>query len=223
MPNKIEFSPRIPQSDGEISHEMMHLAMFFLVVISLSLFTISSAGDPRAELIQSFVKLQTAYPYRLTEIGSVAGMNNGQPGKRVLEMAGPEDFHLKWTSGTIDMESISINGKSYYKLKGNWVATQGSKAEESSPTNLDMNEVVKAIKDVKTIGPENLNGVACTKYSFRFNPAEMSIEGDGTAWVGADGLPRKADLNLNASGMQVKSSLVYEYDKNIRIVAPAMN
>src|SRR5262249_33343091 len=66
------------------------------------------SNDPRKDFRDALEKLNTAYPYRLTEImfGSVNGKEIPQ-GTRVVEFAAADRSHTKWTNGPLgDWEAI---------------------------------------------------------------------------------------------------------------------
>ena len=83
----------------------------------------TSSSDPRKDLREAFMKLNTAYPFRLTE--KTSGTANGQTAMgestRVVEFAAADRSHMKWTGGPRgDIEAISIGDKHYWYSDGKW-------------------------------------------------------------------------------------------------------
>src|SRR5439155_6638133 len=66
--------------------------------------TIGSAfkpsNDARKDVREAIAKLNTAYPYRLTETVSASGNSQtGPESTRVVEFAAAKGSHMKWTGG----------------------------------------------------------------------------------------------------------------------------
>src|SRR5215468_6415171 len=85
-------------SPGAISHSSRGASAF------------TPSNDPRKDLRDALEKLNSAYPYRLTEVSS--GSANGKEvpqGTRVVEFAAKDQSHAKWTAGPLgDTEVITI-------------------------------------------------------------------------------------------------------------------
>jgi hypothetical protein len=86
-------------------------------------------------------------------------------------------------------------------------------------------KLAEMVKEVKYVGPESINGVACYAYTCTF---EMPMSGQnwtGTAkvWIGAaDGLPHQSDSEYKVANYGGKSHLTYEYNVNIKVEPPAL-
>src|SRR5260370_4400349 len=81
----------------------------------------SPSSDARKDLREALMKLNTAYPYRLTETTSATA--NGQmavpESTRVVEFAAADRSHMKWTGGPGGGgEAISIGDKHYWYANG---------------------------------------------------------------------------------------------------------
>src|SRR5215510_7916904 len=132
-----------------------------------SAFTPSS--DPRKDLREALERLNSAYPYRLTEVSS--GSANGKEipqSTRVVEFAAKDQSHAKWTAGPLgDTEAITIGDKQYMKLNnGNWTEGAAAAANRREGTAERMRELLaKVVKDVRYVGPETVDGVACHAYT----------------------------------------------------------
>lgn len=187
------------------------------------------SNDPRKDLRDALEKLNSAYPYRLTEVSS--GSANGKEvpeGTRVVDFAAADRSHAKWTSGPLgDTEVITIGGKQYMRLNnGNWTEGAAVSAARREGTAERMRDLLaKVVKDVKYAGAETVNGVACHAYTYTIDGdlAGQRWAGTGKGWIGAsDGLPRQIDSELNVSSYQAKSHITYEYNVNIKVEPPAM-
>ena len=190
-----------------------------------SAFTPSS--DARKDVRDALAKLKTAYPYRLTE--TISALTNGQMtmpgGTRVVEFAAADRSHMKWTGGMgSDVEAISIGNKHYLYSNGKWTERSESSMVERGEADL-ANKLADMIQDVKYIGPETVNGIACHAYACTFDTTMTGQHwtGTGKVWIGAaDGLPHQSDSDLKFGNYSGKSHLVYEYGINVKIAPPAM-
>ena len=191
--------------------------------------TFTPSNDPRQDLRDALERLNTAYPYRLTEDSS--GSANGKEipqGTRVVDFAAADRSDAKWTNGPLgDTEVITIGDKSYTKLNdGKWIegaAVTASRREGTAERMRDL--LAKVIKDVKYVGTDSVNGVACHAYTYTID-GELGGQrwaGTGRSWIGAsDGLPRQIDSELNVSSYQAKSHITYEYNVKVEVAKPPM-
>jgi len=188
----------------------------------------SPSSDARKDLGDALRKLNSAYPYRLTETMSATA--NGQTAMpestRVVEFAAPDRSHMKWTGGPGgNIEAISIGDKHYWFANGKWT-------EGTIPSTRGMNrgedfakKLAEMVKEVKYVGPEAINSVACYAYSFKAETtmAGQSYSGSGTLWIGAaDGLPHQSDSEFKVATYANKSHIVYEYNVDIKVEKPSM-
>jgi hypothetical protein len=184
------------------------------------------SNDPRSDVRAALAKLNSAYPYRLTETAKATA--NGQTGPestRVVEFAAADRSHMKWTGGPSgNIEAISIGDKHYWFSNGKWTegpvpSMLGFKGEDFAKKLADM------VKEVKYVGPETLNGMSCFAYTGTFETVMAGQKWSGTAkvWIGADdGLIHQSDSDFNAANYGGKSHTVYEYNVNIKVEPPAM-
>jgi hypothetical protein len=196
---------------------------------SRGLSAFAPSNDPRKDLRDALERLNTAYPYRLTEVSSSSANGQQTPeGTRVVDFAAGDRSHAKWTSGPLgDTEVITIGGKQYMKLNnGGWTEGAAIPAARREGTAERMRELLgKVIKDVKYVGKETVNGVACHAYAYTIDGdlAGQRWAGTGKSWIGAsDGLPRQIDSELNTSSYQAKSHITYEYNVTVKVDAPAL-
>lgn len=174
------------------------------------------AGDPNEALVQAFQRLDTAYPYRLTENTSGGGLTF----ERVLEMAAADRYHTTWTTEPSGGpgEVIQLGDTIYWNINGQW--TELTEAPSEAESQVDMDALLEqGLKNVQLVGPEAVNGVDALAYTFEF---EFDIfDGAGTVWIGtADGLPHQVDLQGTMSGFPIQTKLVYEYGIEVTIEPP---
>ena len=185
------------------------------------------SSDAGKDVREAIAKLNTAYPYRLTEIVSASGNSQtAMPdGTRVVEFAAADRVHMKSTSKIgVDVEAITIGDKHYWYSGGKW--TEGSLDLASNGGADFAKKVAEMLKDVKYVGPETVNGIECHLYSCTIDGSMGGQNWTGTAkiWIGAaDGLPHQSDSDFKvANSFGGKSHIVYEYGGNIKVEPPVM-
>ena len=190
-------------------------------VVALALVAGLAAGgaaaraDARADLIASFAKLKTAYPYRLTET-STSSFSRVQT-VRVDELAGPHEVHSSWNAGPHRGELVETHGRTWWKRNGKWV--EEPRDPDPSDAEIDVAELVASgLTGVERSGSERLGGASTTVYTFRFRLYDA--DGTGKAWIGADGLPRRAEATIAVEGVTMTTKLVYEFGVPIHVQAP---
>ena len=189
----------------------------------------SPSSDARKDLGDALRKLNTAYPYRLTETMSATA--NGQTAMaestRVTEFAAADRSHMKWIGGSGgDLEQVTIGEKRYSYSGGKWTEEAGPSLAQREKRGLEFaNKLAEITKEVKYLGPETINGVPCFAYAFTLetNLGGQSYTGTGKAWIAAaDGLPRQSDSEFKVATYAHKSHLVYEYNVDIKVEKPAI-
>jgi hypothetical protein len=185
------------------------------------------SSDARKDLREALERMNTAYPYRLTENSSGnAGGQEVSGGTRVVEFAAADRSHAKWTNGPLgDTEVITIGDKQYSRLNnGNW--TEGSPARLAQRQGMEkrMREMMaSAVKDVQYIGTDTVNGAPCHEYTYTM---DMDVSGQrwagtGKAWIGsADGLPHQLDSEMTVSSYKQTSHITYEYNVDFKVEKP---
>ncbi len=188
----------------------------------------SPSNDARKDLRDALHKLNSAYPYRLTETMSATA--NGQTAMpestRVVEFAAADRSHMKWTGGPGGVvEAISIGDKHYWFENGKWAeGTVPSSGGVDRAENF-AKKLAEMVKEVKYLGPETINGAACHAYSYTLETTVggQSYVGTGKVWIGAaDGLPHQSDSEFKVANYQNKSHIVYEYNADIKVEKPSM-
>jgi hypothetical protein len=183
------------------------------------------SDDARKDVRDALAKLNTAYPYRLTEVSSMSGNGQNIPeSTRVVEFAAAHRSHMKWTGGQAeDVEAITIGDKHYWFSNGKW--TEGTVPERMNRGADFVKKLADMVREVKYVGPESVNGESCYVYTGTF---EMTLGGQqwtGTAkvWIGSDdGLIHQSDSDYKVANYSGKSHLLYEYNVNIKVEPPAM-
>src|SRR5215510_5138048 len=148
---------------------------------SQGIFAFSPSNDPRKDLRDALERLNSAYPYRVTQIWSNnANGLNGREIQAVADFAAADRCRVKINDPLGDTEIITIGDKQYNKLNGNWTEGAAASAAPIGGTIEAMRQMLASvIKDVKYAGPETINGVACHAYTY-------AIDGDmsGQKWLG---------------------------------------
>ena len=184
------------------------------------------SGDARKDLRDALMKLNTSYPYRLTE--TMSDLTNGKitmpGGTRVVEFAAADRVHMKSTGELAgDVEAITIGDKHYWYSGGKWTESSIARAD---PGDEFRKKLAEMIKDVKYVGAETVNGTACHLYTCIFDGSMSGQSWSGTSkvWVrAADGLPHQSDSDLKfGDSYSGKSHVVYEYNVNFKVEKPAM-
>lgn len=186
----------------------------------------SPSSDARKDVSDALRRLNTAYPYRLTETTKATA--NGQTGPestRVVEFAAADRSHMKWTGGAGgDVEAISIGEKHYWFADGKW--TEGTVPSSKGVNRSEdfTKKLAEMVKEVRYLGPETINGVPCFAYSFTVetNLGGHDYTGTGKAWIGADGLPYQSDSDFKVATYAHKSHIVYEYNVDVKVERPAL-
>jgi len=177
------------------------------------------AGDARQNLRDAYIKLKTAYPYRLTETTTYSSGNQAAtpPTVRVSEFAAADRIH---TTLNGDELGITFGDKHYLYANGKWVES----GQQPKRTAADMEKLVaSSLKDVQPVGHETVNGVPCFAYTtrFEFNVSNQPSTSIGKVWIGsADGLPHQWDGDWKVANYDTKSHIVYEYNVDIKIEKP---
>lgn len=136
----------------------------------------SPSSDARKDVIDALRKLNSAYPYRLTETTSAAA--SGQTvceSTRVVEFAAADRSHMKWTGGPGgDVEAISIGDKHYWFADGKWAEGTVPSSRGADRGGDFANKLAEMVKEVKYLGPETVNGISC--FAFLITCSEKSGE-----------------------------------------------
>lgn len=186
----------------------------------------AEAADPTHKaLVQAFDKLQTAYPYRLTDTSTVTtgiGLTI-QPMVRISEHSAPDRTRVTWKRGELSGKIIAVGNKTYLQASGRWRTADRSSDPKASTDLAQM--LSGGITDVELTGTDTLAGVPSSTYTFRFRWKAMGLifDGTGRAWIRqADGLPQRAEMETRTGLFDMTSQVAYEYNVPIEIEPPAL-
>ena len=181
--------------------------------------TFNPAGDARQNLRDAYLRMKTAYPYRLTETTTSSSDNQSAtpPIVRVSEFAAADRIH---TTLNGDEFAITFGDKHYIYLNGKWQET----SQPLKRSQADMEKLVaSSLKFVEPAGEETVNGVQCFAYATRFelNIGNQPSTTTGKVWIGlADGLVHQWDGDWKVANYNTKTHLVYEYNVDLHVAKP---
>lgn len=187
----------------------------------------SPTSDARKDVREAVAKLNSAYPYRLTE--TVSASTDSQAavpnGTRVAEFAAADRVHTKSTGGIGgDIETITIGDRHYLYSGGKW--TEGPLNVASNRGAEFAKKIGEMLKDVKYAGRETVSGTDCHLYSGTIDGSMGGHKWTGNIkiWIGAaDGLPHQSDSDFKVgNSFSGKSHIVYEYGVNIEVEQPSL-
>jgi hypothetical protein len=145
-----------------------------------------------------------------------------------VEFVAPSSMHMIMGAG---QETIILKEGSYQKDKtGTW---QKSPVDMSSilTTILDPKNVQNLLKDVtidklKFVGPDLIGGKPAWVYQYatQIKVGDQTINSTAKVWIGVlDKLPYRSESESDSivnKGGKSKTTIIYEYDPNIKIEAP---
>jgi len=156
--------------------------------------------------------------------------SGGKIYESTVEYAAPNSIHM--VMKTQNMEQIVIDGAHYMRSDGRWVRipiATGNLIEQFRKDPATIAALERTISGAQLVGPEPVNGRPATAYRYyqsaNFAGGLASSSGWVKLWVGANGLPVKAEsesqgrvLGIGSSG---RTTILYEdYGAPIRIAAP---
>jgi hypothetical protein len=228
----------------DIQNQLMGILVMVLVLSACNL-TRSKSGSPpsnangtpssatkfspsnvaKKDLGDALRRLQTAFPYRLTEQSSSTYDGNKTPDTtRVAEFAAADRSRVKISGGfDQNIETITIGEKRYMNINGHWEEHSAPTQDQRQKFAGDLEKkLAEGTKEVKFLGAEPVNGVSCSAYSFVFEIGGQgqTYTGSGKAWIGADGLPHQVDSDYKYGKFASHSHVTYEYDVNFKIEPP---
>ncbi len=181
-------------------------------------------GQAGIDLLLNAMRAQLAQKaFRMT----VKSEDGGKTTNMTVEYVAPDSFHSK----TDDFEFIAIKGASYVKdTAGTWEKSPIDMSPMiSQALNSDMvDELTKnmTVDKFKFVGPDLIDGKPMWVYQYEttMDLAGTKVNSAAKVWLGAlDRLPYRqegeSDSILNKGG-KTKSTIVYEYDPNLKIEAP---
>jgi hypothetical protein len=180
-----------------------------------------NAQAARNQVVSAFEKLNSAYPFRLTEDTILAG----QTLNRIADLQAADISHVTLNNGTAGgvSETIRIGDQLYWKQNGQWSQVDQMPANSQPQVDLGAAWLISGIKNVQFGGVETVNGVPTFVYSFQLlaSHSGVTISGNCKAWIGiGDGLPHQADLKGTMASYAVRTRLVYSYGVSFTIQPP---
>ena len=156
--------------------------------------------------------------------------SDGKLSESTIEYAAPGRMHM--VMKTQNIEQIVVDGTHYMKSDGKWTRlpmSSGAMLEQIRKDPEALAAFERSVSGAQRVGPEAVNGQPATAYRY-YQAAKVagglaSSAGWVKLWVGANGLPLKAESDATARmlgfGSRGKSTIhYYDYGANVRIAAP---
>jgi hypothetical protein len=210
----------------------------FLFAAATSLFLAACATVQQTENVgpndpSALAAIRAAYMKAGAEKSFRAQMvteSGGKMHESTMEYAAPGRMHM--VMKTQNMEHIIVDGTHYMKSEGKWTRLPISSASWMEQFRKDPEALAafeRTVSGAQRVGLETVNGQPATAY--RYYQAAKVAGGLGSSagwvkvWVGANGLPLKAESDATASvlgiGSRGKTTILYrDYGANVRITAP---
>lgn len=156
--------------------------------------------------------------------------SDGKVSESTIEFAAPARMHM--VMATQNMEQIVIDGTHYVKSEGKWTRLPFSSANLLEQIRKDPEALAafeRSVSGAQLVGPDTVEGQRATAYRYyqaaKIGGGLASSAGWVQLWVGANGLPVKAQSDATARvlgfGSRGKTTILYrDYGANVRIVAP---
>ncbi len=170
--------------------------------------------DPKNDLLGSTMRLQAH------DAWSATLENNLMPEmKTELEYSKPDRYRIKNPVS----EVIVVGSDAYVKEKGVWKKIPEDIGAQINAMKKSFNaESMKSLKDVKKAGTEKIGGKDAAIYTYSIAAGANTPPNSTKVWIAADGLPLKIVVETqNADAAQIVTTR-YDYDKKIKIEAPAV-
>ncbi|HQW82254.1 MAG TPA: hypothetical protein PLQ74_10340 [Pseudomonadota bacterium] len=202
---------------------LLRSLLLSFVLLSTTLMPASVHADEtavRAELVAQWRKMFDARDLAFSAVVNTTD-KKGRVTHSEMRVNWPNKFHMKST----ESEFIIIGDHTWMKPKdGGWMKFPMSMKkviDQFTP------EVMKASMDgmtnVRYVGDEDVNGIACKVYSYDFDVKVMGFrsQGSSTIYSNSDsGYPVRVITDGEAMGQRSNTVVDYTYDPNIRVAAP---
>lgn len=174
----------------------------------------------RAELVAQWRKMFDARDLAFSAVVSSTD-KKGRVTRSDMRVNWPNRFHMK----SAESEFIIIGDSTWMKVEGQgWMKFPMSMKkviDQYTP------EVMKASMDgmtnVRFVGDEDVDGVACKVFSYDFDVKVMGFRSKGTStiYLSKDsGYPVRVISDGEAMGQRTKTVVDYTYDPTIRVAEP---
>lgn len=197
--------------------------MLSFVVMFAAVWPASATADEaavRAELVAQWRKMFDARDLAFSAVVSSTD-KKGRVTRSDMRVNWPNRFHMK----SAESEFIIIGDSTWMKAEGQgWMKFPMSMKkviDQYTP------EVMKASMDgmtnVRFVGDEDVDGVACKVFSYDFDVKVMGFRSKGTStiYLSKDsGYPVRVISDGEAMGQRTKTVVDYTYDPTIRVAEP---
>lgn len=168
--------------------------------------------DPKNDLLGSTMRLQAHDAWSATlENDQMPEIKTG------LEYSKPDRYRIK----TPVSEIIVVGSDAYVRENGVWKKIPEDIGAQINAMKKSFNaESLKALKDVKKVGTEKIDGKDATIYTYSIEAGANTPPNSTKTWIAKDGLPLKIVVETrNADSKQIVTTR-YDYNKKIRIEVP---
>jgi hypothetical protein len=213
----LAFEPSLPPDALEATNAA-NVALYnqTQTAVALALPRDGPSVDPKADVLKAFSLQNKTFPQRITETSSNSSSQDSLV--RVMELAGPGEQHVTWTSPSFNGEMIQTGGSFYLLFNGQW--SQSDTAPLDMPTEVNLPDILShGLTTAAYHGLDPSAGIEAFAYSF--NIELQGIPGKGMVWIGtSSGLPYKATYESVSGDYTFTAELTYEYDLEVTITAP---
>ena len=150
-----------------------------------------------------------------------------------METVNPDSMHMKSESGGMTQIEVITDGNRVFMSHGGGKLTEApaqmAAMMKQTRAQFSGDAMVKMAHNVKLAGHETINGVPASIYSF--DSDMMGVHSDSREWISdSDHRPLKMEGTVTGNaktggkpgtGLDRKTSAVFEYDPSIKITLPA--
>lgn len=177
---------------------------------------ISDSTDPKTTVQTAYKKFMKAKSYHsVVQTKTVQAMAETE-----VKYIAPNKFHIINKMPNMKSEMIAIGNDSYNRINdGKWTKVPPDKSFNVEEMRGKMTEgAIASMKDFEFVGKETLDGKDTFVYKFN---SDYNGQSSSKIWISADsGLPLKVDTDGSYNGTKLQMSIIYDYDKEIKIEAP---
>ncbi len=158
---------------------------------------------------------------------TITGEDGSKASKTVLEFVAPDRFHIIPSAG---QEIIILKDATYMKQGDKWIKSPINMGEMMSgllnQQNIEAMLKEMDVADLKFVGADTVNGKPMWVYQHTtsMKAGDQTIKSQGKSWLGiTDKLVYKIESEADSlvnKGSKTKTTVLYDYDPNIKIEAP---
>lgn len=180
---------------------------------------INESTDPKEAVQTAFKKFMDTKFYHSTvkTKTSQASVNTE------IDFNAPDRYWIKNSLPNLKNEMIAIGNDTYTRTnEGKWTKMPAGQSLPLTDMRSKMTDAaVAAMKDFEAAGKETVNGKETFVYKFK---STYAGESSSKMWIFADtGLPLKVETEGSYNGNDIQMTIIYEYDKEVKIEVPALN